>query len=137
MVLPLVGNEVRVCCVGSGVALGTTTIFTSWLKLLVVFVLEHCFESGGDFGGGFFDPELAVFGGGGGGVAHDAAGGDVAGEPGEGGGGVFREQELGVFDVGDVVGGVGGGVDEFWRGGEEERRFRSRRRGSRRCVPAG
>ncbi len=80
-------------------------------------------KCGGELGGGLLHPARAVFGGGGARVAQHAARGDVAREPGESGGRIFRQQQFWVRDVRDVVDGVGGAVDQFGHRRQQERRF--------------
>ena len=86
----------------------------------VVFVVVHGLEAGGDFLGGGVEPEVSVGGGCGARVAEDAAFSDVAGEPGKVGCAVFRLQDGVVFELGDVVDGVGGGIDQLRCSGKEE-----------------
>ena len=65
-----------------------------------VLVVEHGFEGLRRCAyAASFDPARAVFCSGGSGVAHHAAGSDVAGEPGEGCGGVLGAEQFGLFDV--------------------------------------
>src|ERR1700761_909730 len=90
----------------------------SWL--IKVLILHHRFERFRDARCGFLCPERAVFRGCRIGVAHHATGSDVAGQPSKGCGGIFREQQLRIAYLSDVVDGVGRGVDELGCRAEQE-----------------